>query len=289
MIINSVLTPLIRKELPDLLHWIKLCPLPCEHTSSNIEINWFLSIDSRWSDDDKDMVSVEVSNSNLANYVKPIYLSLNIDPSVSVYLKGEAAEKNHKYLRLGNASGPNNQFFKSVTTIINDYVKSTSDACILLEVDAMPIKKYWLDQLNAEIQRFKRFLVVGASPSDKSTVNSLIQRHLNGNAIYGLGDTLFPYYLKEWKNLLESICIFKPTVCYDVACEYFEEFASNNLINKAAYSSIVQSKGLKFDINPLILNINNSSHEQNFLEIIDPSTIIVHSKLYQQYLFNNLE
>jgi len=111
MIINSVLTPLIRKELPELLLWIKICPKPSELSSNDEKINWFLSIDSHWTDVDKAAITTAVFNSNLANVVNLIFLSLEIDPNESVYLKGANVANNHKYLRLGNASGPNTQFF----------------------------------------------------------------------------------------------------------------------------------------------------------------------------------
>lgn len=229
-----------------------------------------------------------INSSNLASCVQPVFLSLSIDPKSSVYLKGDAVNKDPSYRRLGNASGPNIQFFNSMKLIIQSYDEGSLGACILLEVDAIPIKSYWFDLLNHELRRFKRFLVVGAAPSDSSTVDHTIAQHLNGNAIYGLGDSLFKLYLEKWEQLLEAICVFKPTVCYDVACSYYDEFSSSFLINAGAYDVVRKSKDLMFDISPVILNINNSSHEEQFLGVINESTIIVHSKLYQRHVFDLL-
>lgn len=285
MEVTSILTPLIRREIPDLLKWISFCPTPFLNQEEAKKITWHLSIDNKWKQEEIEDVTSYARHSHFKSF-DIVFHSLNIDPKESVYLRN-IARSDSCNLPYGSKSGPNRQFYESLKAIL-DYCKySTQDALLLLEVDAIPVRQGWLTGLNESIKHNPDFLIAGARYIGKSELSRRISQHLNGNAIYGIGSLYFREALLGWESLLKRIVPECHWIAYDICLEWvknsnnpdhvriIEEYASVlNLFDQACV-----------DISDYIANISGALEVQNDdvpLDVLKKSHLILHSKPFSR-------
>jgi hypothetical protein len=77
-----------------------------------------------------------------------------------------------------------------------------------MEADVLPCKSGWIDSLLDEFSIHGKFWMRGSiiRGSDELTGNSLFARHINGNALYAIGDPKFRSFITDviepnfWKN-----------------------------------------------------------------------------------------
>lgn len=285
MEVTSILTPLIRREIPDLLRWISFCPTPFLNQEETKKITWHLSIDDEWKQDEVEDVTTYVLHSHFKLF-DIVFHSLNIDSKESVYLRN-ISRSDSCDLPYGSKSGPNKQFYESLKVIL-DYCKySSQDALLLLEVDAIPIKQGWLAGLNKIIEHNPDFLIAGGKYIGKSKLSPRISQHLNGNAIYGIGSLYFRQALLGWESLLKRIVPECHWIAYDICLEWIknssnpdhakiiEEYAPVlNLYNQACV-----------DISEYIANISGALEVANDdvpLDVLKKSHLILHSKPFSR-------
>lgn len=280
MRVTSILTPLVRREIPGLLNWIRYCPPPCPPDRIN-SITWYLSIDKSWTASDIALISRHVENSAYS-FIDLKFISIGLSNEESVYLRN-LPRKDSCDLEYGSKSGPNLQFFKSIEAISKYVTEGSGEAVILLETDAIPIRPYWLEILNTAISSRPRFWIAGGKYQGVSQLSPAIVNHMNGNAIYGVGAIGFGDFLLVWKDLVRYAVTRQHWIAYDIALSVLKYKHDNNIAVLEDDMSRILSKAttLTIDISELILNI--SGQHENSLDFIDHSllsekTLICHSR-----------
>ena len=283
MQIFHVLTPLISREIPDLLRFIRYCPTPLDTTFQN-KITWHLSIDGRWTDSQARLITQHVLNSAYSG-VRLNFISCELSSEESVYLRNF---KGKCELPDGSKSGPNMQIFRSLKAIIGDSNLSKDDALILLETDAIPLKCNWVSEINFELTKIQpSFWIAGAKYKGKSFLSSKFNQHFNGNAIYGVGAPGFIEFLNSWEHVLKMCIPNANWLAYDIAIEWarsslfeLESGLSNDQI--LFIESLLQiTEGMLVDISNLIRNVSGlyeTSNDFVDFDAISDSVIICHSR-----------
>jgi hypothetical protein len=283
MLVKKILTPLIRSEIPSLLKWIRYCPAPCASDQQK-EIIWYLSIDKEWTDFDIAMTKSHIRNSAYCN-LSLRFLSLGIPDHQSVYLRN-LCRSSHCDLKYGSKSGPNLQFFKSIEKISDEVPEGSDEAIMLLETDAIPIQKNWLNMLNKEIMIGPNFWIAGGKYQGRSLLSESIKDHINGNAIYGIGVKGFRQFLVQWERLLVNAVAKDHWIAYDVVLTKAMQESNNEPFSRQSSihverKMLIEAKKMTVDISSLILNVSGN-HEVSSKKfdhtMISKTTLVCHSR-----------
>ena len=281
MQVDALLTPLIVAEVPDLLRWIHYTPAPfVQRPNGSKNIRWYLSLDGSWDSWQIHTISKHARNSNLRD-LDIQFLSCNIDPSESVYLRNLPRSASCE-LEYGSKSGPNKQFFESMRLIRESEAQGLS-AVQLLETDAIPIREGWIDLINGSIMNLPDFWVAGARYQGKSRISPAIESHFNGNAIYGIGCKGFDSFIQGWNSTLRRCVKQAHWIAYDICLEWL---SNHPKINELALSEEIRStlnryKGMCIDISHIVLNVSGAEENRNgdmCLDQISTDHVIVHSR-----------
>jgi hypothetical protein len=118
----------------------------------------------------------------------------------------------------GFKSGPNWMFYEAMR-----YAKQYGGYCLQIETDCKPIQPGWLDTLTEVARRSPDKLIVGSPYRGQGTVWRGFARHINGNALYNVGDANFWEWLEGmlWPWLCETVKLAMPTLAYDCAWEAY--------------------------------------------------------------------
>jgi FkbM family methyltransferase len=96
----------------------------------------------------------------------------------------------------GYKAGPNNQFFQSIRR-----VKRHGLYGFLMETDCLPIRAGWLETISECVNNSERFWVMGSNYRGIQQLSSDFVRHINGNAIYAVGDHDFQQFVTSfWEH-----------------------------------------------------------------------------------------
>ncbi|WP_020210039.1 hypothetical protein [Gilvimarinus chinensis] len=285
MLINAITIPVIRQEMKSLQEWIKDCPTP----GMNVPI--YLSIDKQWQEQEKREL-LKVHNASHARDCPLRFIDCGIEPSQSFYEKDKSIEgfdsNSYPY---GKKSGPNIQFFRTLRKISS--IQPNISGLLLLETDAHPILQNWAHELNQRIQWLgNNVYIAGSRPVMAETIGP-IKSHINGNALYNLGNTNFSNFLDFWEETLIESVKLNPDIAYDVALEWsyhtFKSSNSNEFLKKIwDKESAHRYKRGCIDISSYILNVSGCSDtEQAKIQIENHltqnrRTVILHGK-YQNH------
>lgn len=147
-----------------------------------------------------------------------------------VYIKDGAVPLGKK----GFASGPNQQFFRTLFAL--------HEACnyaLFMETDCLPLRPDWLGALCEQVQTLDEFWVMGSHYRGKLAMFKHFARHINGVAVYAVGDSKFIEFAREWEAILDHVVAHQnPVVAYDSVLEYF------------FYYEFMNSKGSGKRLNP---------------------------------------
>lgn len=214
--VNCILVPIVPKEIPLLIDWIKTCPSP----TLNRKLFLVLSIDGFWGDAvKKDIMDIWRTSRLRASCADIHFINCAIPEDESVYIK-KMPEAGSPLLRLkyGLKSGPNQQFFKSHKLIFD--LGLPVNSVLQLETDAYPLVDHWVDKINSEIADFKDPIILGSKYRGNSRLLPDISNHINGNAIYCHRNSGFKFFLNFWETLLVEIMPIAPHLAYDVLIEW---------------------------------------------------------------------
>jgi hypothetical protein len=139
---------------------------------------------------------------------------LDLPPEKDQYIrdaKGPVPEFGYK-------SGPNWMFYEAMR-----YAKQYGGYCLQIETDCKPIQPGWLDTLTDLARRSPDKLIVGSPYRGQGTVWRGFARHINGNALYNVGEEIFWEWLDGilWPWLCETVKAAMPTLAYDCAWEAY--------------------------------------------------------------------
>jgi hypothetical protein len=117
----------------------------------------------------------------------------------------------------GYKSGPNQQFFRSLFAL-----HSVCRYAFFMETDCLPLRPDWLGSLYDRIQTAEEFWVLGSVYKGKTEILRRSARHINGNAVYAVGDEQFIDFAKQWQLILDHVTEhIDKGIAYDCALEYF--------------------------------------------------------------------
>ncbi len=116
----------------------------------------------------------------------------------------------------GFKAGPNNQFFATMRSMVpyGPYV-------FLMESDCVPIRPDWLGRLMDLVDHSERFWVLGSAYRGVGTLSKNFSRHINGNAVYAVGDPSFQDFVSDfWEPRLKALVRDADRrIAYDCALE----------------------------------------------------------------------
>ena len=116
----------------------------------------------------------------------------------------------------GYKAGPNNQFFGAMRAL-----RGVGRYALMMETDCVPIRSDWLGELYRQLTHTEPFWVMGSLYRGLDKIGRQISRHINGNAVYAVGDCSFHTFLGEvWEPELRKMVKDKdPRIAYDCAIE----------------------------------------------------------------------
>lgn len=245
--INSVLMPLIRREVDSLLTWIAHCPDP------GMPCNILFSLDLEWTQQEKETIVNALNASALGGVATPYFIDCEIPESESFYVReaGKAIDLDkHPY---GSKSGPNIQFFRSLRRAMDH---SFVLGVILMEVDAYPVKHGWLREINVRTGWLENeAYVIGARAE---AVPASIKNHLNGNAIYLVRSEGFNQFLDGWEKVLLAAVREAQDLAYDVVLDWHRTItAKDHGADTDRVRRAYEERAL--EVPRLILNLSNSA------------------------------
>eukprot|EP00980_Cylindrotheca_fusiformis_P012481 scaffold3070_cov128-Cylindrotheca_fusiformis.AAC.6 len=168
------------------------------------------------------------------NCFNQIYsIAVDIEPDQDLYQKDEA---NSNVLWV---NGPNRQFERTARSLQNNGV----EIFYLMEMDSVPAKDYWLDELQQEIKnQVSDFAILGSKyrgdnwDSFYSQLPVALIHHINGNAIYNLTSPFFDMILEQ----LESEALFvENSVAFDYRISQILEQAKSG--TRPSFPSLLQA------------------------------------------------
>ena len=277
--INALLIPVIRREIDQLLYWIKMCPA---HGSMPVSV--LLSIDGAWEDFEREQIETTFEKSQFKDRYELHFIDCEIDPLHSCYIREDEGNFDINRIPYGMKSGPNIQFFRSFDFIRKNY--ASVDSVVLLEVDAYPVRTNWLAEMNNKLSWMSDHLYVAGSRTDKGLVSSNISNHINGNAVYFTKTDGFYEFLAEWERVLLTALKYNQALAYDVVLDwcYTRSLYNSELddVFRGHDNSIAKKcSGKIISISNIILNLSQShiyfesfNDLQTYLERNDEHLII---------------
>lgn len=134
--------------------------------------------------------------------------------------------------RYGYKAGPNLLFFGALM-----HLRRYRGFAFFMETDCVPLQPGWAQSLDVVCRQRPHAWVIGSLYRGLGILGNNIKRHINGNALYAVGDAGFwrfldPGYLL-WLN--HHIVSHEPDLAFDTAWERFAGEASAELPGNAAW------------------------------------------------------
>lgn len=152
---------------------------------------------------------------NLARVFSGIEVNFcRIPPEENIYIRtGQTPPA--KIPPLGLKSGPNTQFFRSMTRFCEG-----QNTVLLNEVDCFPVRADWIGRLQKLVAGGEPFWILGSPYRGWGRIGPEILMHVNGNALYGVGMPGFGTFLREWEAALTEAVKVNPDLAYDIFMAY---------------------------------------------------------------------
>lgn len=225
--LSAVVVPLTSKELLklEILFSIwRIWELVNPGTRATPNKKLIVSLDCEYSkniDDQVNHLFMDYRLGSLFSEIRILFCAIPCDENV--YIKANEAVP-PKIPRLGYASGPNNQFFRTMRFLkCENYV-------LLNETDCVPCRYDWLEMLGKRVYWNEHFWIMGSSYKGINSIRADISNHINGNAIYAVGADGFQSFLDEWEDTLEEAVKTRRYMAYDVFLAYWESAISMSSI-----------------------------------------------------------
>jgi glycosyltransferase involved in cell wall biosynthesis len=130
----------------------------------------------------------------------------------------------------GHKSGPNEQFFELVTTM-----SDRGDFVFYMEADCVPLRQGWLDEVGAIAAADQGSWVIGSVYRGIGELDPRFSMHLNGNALYRVGDPTFQAFARNyWRPTLHRVVEREDRrMAYDCVLSYVFSEANPEVGNDA--------------------------------------------------------
>ncbi len=150
----------------------------------------------------------------------------------------------------GYKSGPNNQFFRTMYAAENlgHYV-------FQMETDCVPLRAGWLSALREQVGNEPDFWVLGSAYHGVEELSPAFKDHINGNAIYAVGDDGFQDFLKSfWEPRTHAMVKGQDKrLAYDCI---LEKVFTEQKDTDPAVAKVIDQHGEMFRFTEYMLNIS---------------------------------
>jgi hypothetical protein len=280
--LDAIVIPMIRQEVDTLLSNFELwtdrgfqpVTLP-NNNSSGVYLHIVLDCKN-----DEEIVARVEQDYSKNHYLQAVFAGLRIT------FLNIPSNLNH-YIRDSNdtsrirKSGPNVHALATFQCLANTY-----NTIFYMEVDNTPVQQGWLDILSAYCFD-NTFLIAGAVLNDIGNVDPALSLHINGNALYRIGNKQFASLLSE---------IFYPGIQYLICKRGNNHIAYDCLIS--AVLSLTLSARHRRDLGePISPEVRELSEKlQPYLSLLTPFPALVNIppgtegnlyQLMQRYLIKN--
>jgi len=169
--------------------------------SLKYKVKIFCFVNSNLTDTDSLKLKILNSLKYKSHVIDIEFQHLDIDAIDDIYIRDfNEYKKLEKKPTLGQSSGPNLMFYKSITFLKNTEYKNF----LLLESDCTCLKSYWLDNLLKFISS-NHFTISGGKYTglNKYNYEQYFSGHINGSAIYS-NSALLHQYISESISLIKD-------------------------------------------------------------------------------------
>ena len=116
----------------------------------------------------------------------------------------------------GYKSGPNQQFFHTIADL-----HGLGGHAYFMESDCVPIRPDWLGYLSEQLRVADPPWILGSAYRGDSTLTWRHSRHINGSALYAIGDRAFQHFAQQWRQLTaDAVQHDDPRLAYDCVLEH---------------------------------------------------------------------
>lgn len=286
---SALVIPTTYKELDYIDYNLKIWDQPTLSPSINKHINDKPDLVFVFSSPEDKFISQRVLKFvNDTQYVKNFFdkihvLFIGLNKEIDYYEKDYTKQISGR----GYKSGPNEQFFETIQLL-----KHYEGFIFYMENDCMPLRQGWLDEVRSLAEKDDTSWVIGSYYRGKETISQRFALHLNGNALYRVGDADFVEFAQQtWRKQLNIIINnTDKRMAYDCLPSYLFSAANPSLQN--IEWKLLQNFGHRFRSTSLIQNISGATDNNNPISIAtdillnSPHTYIVHGRLFQKFLYD---
>ncbi len=180
--------------------------------------------------------------------------------------------------RGGFKSGPNAQFFRSM-----ELLRGVGRYVFMMETDCFAIRPDWLGELERIVEGSEPFWIMGSLYRGVDRINQRYRTHINGNAVYAVGDDGFQDFVRDvWRPRLEVQVQKVRTLAYDCLLPLY--FTGENTAPTGKKWTQFQQLAHRFRYTEFIQNhasIGDGVLDEEFLSAVRdaaPHTYVVHGR-----------
>lgn len=174
----------------------------------------------------------------------------------------------------GYKSGPNNQFFGAMAQAQDD-----GHTVFQMETDCVPLRAGWLSALQDLVADHDPFWVLGSRYLGVETLSPDFANHINGNAIYAVGDTGFQEFLRDfWEPHTRAMVAQKDKrLAYDCI---LETVFSTQKDSDPAVAAVLDTSGHLFGTTQYVLNISGKADLGTLSDSYSAGLLAKHPQAY---------
>lgn len=290
--LSAVVVPTTEKEIEqierNLLAWDQALLVPSVYLNADNQPDLVFAFSGSENGKVKKQVLATFS---ATKYVKKCFDKIdfnfvNLDQSLDYYQK----DYTKKISGRGYKSGPNEQFFELMNRL-----SCYSGFIFYMETDCVPLRQGWLDEIRALAEGDDESWIIGSYYRGLEKISERFALHLNGNALYRVGDTEFIDFVNQfWRpQLYQLLDHVDKRIAYDCFLSHMLTAADPSAQNVEWQT--LQAVGHRFRATSVIQNISgNADKQQNPISLIrhllhrSPATYLAHGMAFQNALNENI-
>ena len=205
-----------------------------------------------------------------------IIRSADLSGDRDLYVKGRSSVSQGAF---GNIAGPNFLFHQAM-----EHASEHGGFAFQMELDCVPLASGWIDELDRVVARSSGCWVIGAFYNGDFGIYNPVRFHVNGNALYNVGDPEFMGFLREkWMPRLIALSGDYPNLAYDCWWAIEGHRADTRDITSSSAWNLTRSYASFFHPDPYILNYLKSdplgarfSEHYRFFEKLGKRPVFLH-------------
>jgi hypothetical protein len=177
----------------------------------------------------------------------------DLPPEKDVYLReGEVGDA-----PFGRKAGPNWLFYETMKAL-----RDQARFVFLMETDCEPVAPNWIRKIQRVCSQNQDAWIIGSPYCGASPLHWSIARHINGNALYNVGDPRFWEFLdgEFWPWLNEYAATSMPDLAYDCA---WETYLNRVEMEDASSYEWVRARDIlhRFRLSSFVVNIGGAAEQ----------------------------